>query len=505
MTKEIYLAGGCFWGTEHFFKQIEGVVATEVGFANGHTTNPTYKEVYTDTTGFAETVRVVYDTERVGLRFLLRMFFKAIDPTSLNKQGHDEGTRYRTGIYYTDAGDLPVIEQVYQAEQAACGQPFAVEQQTLENFFTAEEYHQGYLDKNPDGYCHLPLSLFRFAKEAKPERDDEASPQVIEKGYRQMKIVILDGFTANPGDLSWGALEQMGELTVYDRTRPEETVERAKEADIVLTNKVCLQRTEIEQLPRLKYIGVLATGYNVVDIKAAEERGIVVTNVPAYSTMSVAQMVFAHLLTVTNRTEHYARQNREERWTSSPDFSYWDTELTELADKTLGIVGLGNIGTRVAAIAQAFGMRVVAYTSKDAGVLPQGIAKRTMDELLAESDVVSLHCPLTADTRHLICRETLQKMQPSAILINTGRGPLVNEQDVADALKEKRLKAYCADVLSEEPPRADSPLLHQENAYITPHIAWATKEARMRLIDVAIQNVTSFVGGHPQNVITTIP
>ncbi|MBR1800778.1 MAG: peptide-methionine (S)-S-oxide reductase MsrA [Bacteroidaceae bacterium] len=172
MTKEIYFAGGCFWGTEHFFKQIEGVVATEVGFANGHTTNPTYKEVYTDTTGFAETVRVVYDTERVGLRFLLRMFFKAIDPTSLNKQGHDEGTRYRTGIYYTDASDLPVIEQVYQAEQAACGQPFAVEKQPLENFFTAEEYHQDYLDKNPDGYCHLPLSLFRFAKEAKPERDD---------------------------------------------------------------------------------------------------------------------------------------------------------------------------------------------------------------------------------------------------------------------------------------------------------------------------------------------
>ncbi|MBR1681899.1 MAG: peptide-methionine (S)-S-oxide reductase MsrA [Bacteroidaceae bacterium] len=172
MTKEIYFAGGCFWGTEHFFKQIEGVVATEVGFANGHTTNPTYKEVYTDTTGFAETVRVVYDTERVGLRFLLRMFFKAIDPTSLNKQGHDEGTRYRTGIYYTDASDLPVIEQVYQAEQAACRQPFAVEKQPLENFFTAEEYHQDYLDKNPDGYCHLPLSLFRFAKEAKPERDD---------------------------------------------------------------------------------------------------------------------------------------------------------------------------------------------------------------------------------------------------------------------------------------------------------------------------------------------
>ena len=316
-----------------------------------------------------------------------------------------------------------------------------------------------------------------------------------------MKIVILDGYTANPSDLSWEPLKEIGELTVYDRTRPEETVERAKDAEIVLTNKVCLRRQEIVQLPRLKYIGVLATGYNVVDIDAASERGIVVTNVPAYSTMSVAQMVFAHLLTVTNRTEHYAAQNREGKWTANPDFCYWDTDLTELAGKTFGIVGLGSIGSRVAEIARTFGMKVVAYTSKNESELPYGVEKRSLTELLKESDVVSLHCPLTAGTQHLINRQTLIEMKPSSILINTGRGPLVDEQDVADALKENRLRAYCADVLSEEPPHADNSLLQCENAFITPHIAWATKEARMRLIEVAINNVKAFVNKHPQNTI----
>ena len=317
-----------------------------------------------------------------------------------------------------------------------------------------------------------------------------------------MKIVILDGFTANPGDLSWEALKGCGELAVYDRTKPEETVERAKEAEIVLTNKVCLRRQEIEQLPQLKYIGVLATGYNVVDMEAARERGIVVTNVPAYSTESVAQMVFAHLLTVTNRTEHYTIQNRAGAWTNSLDFSYCDTPLTELAGKTFGIVGLGNIGKRVADIAQAFGMKVVAYTSKPADKLPAGIEKLPMEELLKQSDVVSLHCPLTDGTHHLINRETLRQMKPTAILINTGRGPLVNDQDVADALKAGRLRAFCADVLTEEPPRADNPLLACEQAFITPHIAWATKEARVRLVDVAINNVKAFVGGKPANVVS---
>jgi len=318
---------------------------------------------------------------------------------------------------------------------------------------------------------------------------------------KKSSIVILDGYTADPSGLSWKQLEEIGALTVYDRTPPEETVSRAKDAEIVLTNKVCLRRPEIEQLPRLKYIGVLATGYNVVDLEAAREHGIIVTNVPAYSTESVAQMVFAHLLAVANHTEHYARQNREGKWTASPDFCYWDTQLTELSGKTFGIVGLGNIGRRVAAIAQAFGMKVVAYTSKQADELPAGIAKRTMDQLLMESDVLSLHCPLTPDTKHLINRQTLQRMKPTAILINTGRGPLVNDQDVADALQGKRLSAFCADVLTEEPPRADNPLLQCENAYITPHIAWATNEARSRLIDVAVNNVMAFAAGKPVNVV----
>lgn len=316
-----------------------------------------------------------------------------------------------------------------------------------------------------------------------------------------MQIIILDGYTANCGDLSWEALENIGELTVYDRTRPEEVVLRAKDAEIVLTNKVCLRKQEIEQLPKLRYIGVLATGYNVVDLEAAKEHGIVVTNVPAYSTESVAQMVFAHLLTVTNRTEHYALLNRDGKWSSSPDFCYWDTPLTELAGKTLGIVGFGNIGRRVAVIALAFGMKVVASTSKTADQLPSGIGKRTIDELLKESDVVTLHCPLAPGTLHLINSQTLQMMKPSAILINTGRGPLVNDQDVADALKANRLRAYCADVLSEEPPKADNPLLGCENAFITPHIAWATKEARARLIEVAIANVRAFIDGRPVNVV----
>ena len=316
-----------------------------------------------------------------------------------------------------------------------------------------------------------------------------------------MKIVILDGFTAQPGDLSWKALESTGELTVHDRTSPEETVGRAKDADIVLTNKVCLRKQELDQLPKLRYIGVLATGYNVVDLKTAHEHGILVTNVPAYSSESVAQMVFAHLLTVTNRTEHYAVKNRVGEWTTSPDFCYWDTPLTELAGKTFGIVGLGNIGRRVAVIAQAFGMKVVASTSKGADELPSGIEKLTMDELLKESDVLSLHCPLTSDTHHLINRQTLWKMKPSAILINTGRGPLVNDWDVADALKDHRLRAFCADVLTEEPPRADNPLLACEQAFITPHIAWATREARTRLIDVAVNNVRAFVEGKPINVV----
>lgn len=317
-----------------------------------------------------------------------------------------------------------------------------------------------------------------------------------------MNIVILDGYTANPGDLSWGSLKELGEVTVYERTRREEIAGRAADADIVLTNKVVMDREMMALLPRLKYIGVLATGYNVVDIEAARERDIIVTNVPAYSTESVAQTVFAHLLTVTNRTEHYAQQNRQGRWAENMDFCYWDTELTELAGKTMGIVGLGHIGRRVAEIALAFGMQVKAMTSKKAEELPASIQKAELQSLLATADVVSLHCPLTEGTRHLIHRETLRLMKPSAILINTGRGPLVDDEALAEALNEGRLRAYCADVVTEEPPKADHPLLHAPNAFITPHIAWATVEARKRLLQTAIGNVEAFVNGHPVNVVS---
>ena len=317
-----------------------------------------------------------------------------------------------------------------------------------------------------------------------------------------MNIVILDGYTANPGDLSWGSLKELGEVTVYERTRREEIAGRAADADIVLTNKVVMDREMMALLPRLKYIGVLATGYNVVDIEAAREKDIIVTNVPAYSTESVTQTVFAHLLTVTNRTEHYAQQNRLGRWAENRDFCYWDTELTELAGKTMGIVGLGHIGRRVAEIALAFGMQVKAMTSKKAEELPAGIQKAELQSLLASSDVVSLHCPLTEGTKHLIHRETLRLMKPSAILINTGRGPLVDDEALAEALNEGRLRAYCADVVTEEPPKADHPLLHAPNAFITPHIAWATVEARKRLLQTAIGNVEAFVNGHPVNVVS---
>lgn len=318
---------------------------------------------------------------------------------------------------------------------------------------------------------------------------------------KQMKIVILDGYTTNPGDLSWEGLKELGKVMVFDRTLPSETVARAAGAEVVLTNKVILGRDEMVQLLNLKYIGVLATGYNVVDLQAAHERGIIVTNVPAYSTESVAQMVFAHLLTATNHTERYAMENRQGRWSNSPDFCYYDAPIRELSGKTFGIVGLGHIGSRVAQIALAFGMKVKALTSKPAEALPDGIQKTDLKELLHTSDVISLHCPLTPGTHHLINAETIGWMNPEAILINTGRGPLVDDDALAATLESGRIKAYCADVMTEEPPKTDNPLLKVSNAYITPHIAWATLEARQRLIQVATENVRSFLSGHPQNVV----
>ncbi len=318
---------------------------------------------------------------------------------------------------------------------------------------------------------------------------------------KRMKIVELDGYAANPGDLSWEPLQELGELTVYDRTPASLVVERAKDADIILINKVLITEEVLSQLPRLKYIGVLATGYNVVDVKAATKRGIVVTNIPAYSTESVAQMTFAHILNITNRIGHYARQSREGRWSSNPDFCYWDTQLWELSGKTIGIVGLGNIGMRVATIARYFGMDVFAYTSKNSADLPEGIQKTTLDGLFAVSDIVSLHCPLTADTRHLINRESMEKMKEGSILINTGRGPLVDEEAVAEALASGHLGGYGADVMIDEPPSPNNPLLAQRNAFITPHIAWATREARQRLMDICVRNVKAFIEGKRLNAV----
>lgn len=316
-----------------------------------------------------------------------------------------------------------------------------------------------------------------------------------------MKIVVLDGYAANPGDVSWEAMQSLGELTVYDRTAPDEVLERAAEADAVLTNKVVITAAMMAQLPALKYIGVLATGYNVVDVKAAREQGIIVTNIPAYSTDSVAQLTFAHILNITHRVGHYASQNRQGRWSSNPDFVYWDTPLIELSGKTMGIVGLGSIGMKVATIARQFGMDVFALTSKNSSDLPQGLQKTTLDGLLAISDVLSLHCPLTDDTYHLIDAKALSKMKPGAILINTGRGPLVDEEAVAKALNSGQLMAYGADVMSVEPPQPSNPLLRCPNAYLTPHIAWATFEARQRLMQIAVDNLQCFIDGQPQNVV----
>lgn len=314
-----------------------------------------------------------------------------------------------------------------------------------------------------------------------------------------MKIVVLDGYAANPSDISWERMQALGNLVVYDRTTPQEVIERCKDAEAVLTNKVVISADTMAHLPKLRYIGVLATGYNVVDVNAAAQRGVVVTNIPAYSTESVAQMTFAHILNIASRVGHYADLNREGRWSRNADFCYWDTPLMELSGKTLGVVGLGNIGMRVAMLALAFGMDVFAVTSKLRTDLPAGIQKTTLEGLLAVSDVLTLHCPLTGQTRHLINAETLALMKPSAVIINTGRGPLVDEQAVADALTDGRLLAYGADVMEQEPPRADHPLLGCPNAFLTPHIAWATFEARQRLMDIAVDNLQSFMAGSPKN------
>ena len=318
-----------------------------------------------------------------------------------------------------------------------------------------------------------------------------------------MRIVVLDGFTLNPGDLSWAAIEKLGETVVYERTRPEEVADRLEGAEIALTNKVVLDAAMLRRLsPTLRYIGVLATGYNVVDVEAARELGICVTNIPAYSTASVAQMVFSHLLNLTNHVAYYTQQAVDEgKWASSQDFCFCDRPLTELAGRTMGLVGLGRIGSAVANIAQAFGMKVVAYTSKRQEELPGYIKKSGMNEIFMQSDVVSLHCPLTEDTRYLVDEKRLRMMKKNAILVNTGRGPLIDEAAVANALNQGKLGAYAADVLSVEPAQADNPLLSAPRVQLTPHIAWATREARERLMQICALNIAHFIEGNPQNTV----
>jgi glycerate dehydrogenase len=317
-------------------------------------------------------------------------------------------------------------------------------------------------------------------------------------------IVVLDGYTLNPGDLTWKDLETLGQCTVYDRTTPEEVVTRAKDAEIALTNKTVLSSDIIKQLPKLKYIGVLATGYNVVDVEAAGNLGITVTNVPAYSTQSVAQMVFAHLLNLTQHIGHHAQTVRSGRWASNPDFCYWDMPLIELAGLTMGIIGFGRIGQNTAKLALAFGMKVIAYDIVTPSSMPEGCQFVGLEDVFRTSDVVSLHCPLTPQTKNVVNKQRLALMKKTAFLINISRGPLVDEQALAQALNNEEIAGAGLDVLSSEPPEKDNPLLKARNCFITPHIAWATRSARERLLKVVVDNVAAFLAGKPQNVVNGV-
>jgi glycerate dehydrogenase len=317
-----------------------------------------------------------------------------------------------------------------------------------------------------------------------------------------MKIVILDGHAVNPGDLNWGALQELGDLVVFDRTPESDIVARARDADILLTTRTPISAATITQLKRLRYIGVVFTGYDQIDLKAARDHNIVVTNVPTYGSASVAQLVFALLLELCHHVAMHSEATHAGEWSRSPDFSFWKMPLVELQGKTMGIVGLGQIGRHVAEIAMAMGMRVIACdaSSTDTPRWP-GFRWCDLDELMAAADVVSLHCPLLPQTRGIINAASLSNMKPGGFLINTSRGPLIVEQDLADALNEGRLAGAGVDVLSSEPPSHDNPLLHAKNCIVTPHIAWATKEARMRLVETAVVNLKAFLQGHQVNVV----
>ncbi len=315
-----------------------------------------------------------------------------------------------------------------------------------------------------------------------------------------MKIVVLDGYTLNPGDLSWDGITQLGKCTVYDRTPAELVVERAAGAEIAITNKVVFNENVISQLPQLKYIGVLATGYNVVDVVAAKKAGVVVTNIPSYSTASVAQMVFSHILNFVQNIGVHAQSVQNGDWAASKDFAYWKTPQTELAGKTLGIIGFGQIGQSVAKIALSFGMKVI-FTNRSKKETQLEAKQVELDFLLAESDFISINCPLTPENTGFINKSAIEKMKPSVFLVNTGRGPLINEPDLAVALNTGRIAGAGLDVLSAEPALPGNPLPKARNCYITPHIAWATFEARERLMNIASENVKAFLNGRPMNVV----
>ncbi len=317
-----------------------------------------------------------------------------------------------------------------------------------------------------------------------------------------MKIVVTDGYTLNPGDLTWEDLEILGECDIYERTTPEETINRCKDADIIVTNKVFFNREIIDSLPKLKCISVTATGYNVIDIKAAKEKGIIVTNVPTYGTRSVAQIVFALLLELAHHVGYHSQTVHEGKWAGCDNFCYWDRPLIELAGLKMGVVGFGRIGRTTADLARAFGMDVIAYDLYADKISSPKTEFVSLDEIFKDSDVISLHCPLTPENEGMINAQNLNLMKKTAFLINTSRGQLVNEQDLADALNTGQISGAGLDVLSTEPPKPDNPLLSAKNCYITPHIAWATKSARARLMKTAIGNIEAFLRGAPENVVS---
>ncbi len=315
-----------------------------------------------------------------------------------------------------------------------------------------------------------------------------------------MKIVVLDGYASNPGDISWDDLRSLGDVTIYDRTPPELMLERIGDAELLLVNKTFMDDDLFSKCPKLKYIGVLATGYNTIDVKAAAGHGITVCNVPAYSTHSVVQHTFALLLELCMQTGLHSESVKQGDWSKNPDFCYWRTPLMELSGKTLGVVGFGQIGSAVARAALCFNMRVIACAARprdSSGI--DAVEMLTFDELMRQSDIISLHCPQTQSNLNMICAESISKMRDGVIIINTARGGLINEADLADALKSGKVRAFGADVLAKEPPETDCPLINAPNTVITPHIAWAPYESRARLITISIENVRLYLEGRPQN------